>query len=153
MGHLPVSSAIFGRPTVHHKLATASSLGLETGRCKRPTLITFDHGINIRQHVGSSWWGVTPSGRSEPQDSVEMGMKADEVILQPVQLDVAQWKQVNLRLLVSIAEERRLTAIGSELIIECSSGSVSQSRIPFLRGSQYIVEPSTRATAACQPRH
>ena len=153
MGHLPVSSAIFGRPTVHHKLPAASSLGLKTGRCKRPTLITFDDGINIRQHVGSSWWGVTPSGRSEPQDSVEMGMKADEVILQPVQLNVAQWKQVDLGLLVSITEERRLTAMGSELIIECSSGSVSQSRIPFLRGSQYIVEPSTRATAACQPRH
>jgi hypothetical protein len=41
----------------------------------------------------------------------------------------------------------RLTAMGSELIIEWSSGSVSQRRIPFFRGSQYIVEPRTRATA------
>ena len=68
-----------------------------------------------------------------------MWCETAEIFLKAFELDVAEREQVDLRLQADSASSRpkiRLTSIGSELSKECNSSSVSQSSIPFFRGSQ-----------------
>lgn len=106
----------------HHVHTRAASDRLEAHITESLRLITLDDKVDVWDGVRTCWWSIGPAGWSEPKNAGEVRFQGVQVGLEVVELDVAKWDKMHLRL-VSVRKLAWLTSLGSSLRRACSSGS------------------------------